>query len=72
MATPTLNGSSGALDIGSALTPSLFRKEALMTQSLEMELKKLDDEINQLSDRLKAKKKARRKLAGALEQMKLL
>lgn len=43
-----------------------------MNDALNAELKKLDDEILDLTNRLKAKKKARRKLAGALEQMSLL
>jgi peptidoglycan hydrolase CwlO-like protein len=42
-----------------------------VTQNLETELKRLDDEILEISNRLKAKKKARRKLAGALEQLRL-
>lgn len=42
-----------------------------MTQNLQDELAKLDAEIKADSERLKAKKKARRRLAGALEQLNL-
>ena len=42
-----------------------------MTQNLRAELERLDAEIKADTDRLKAKKKARRRLASALEQLSL-
>ena len=43
-----------------------------MTQNLEAELKRIDDQIQQKTAELKALKKARKKLAGALEQLTLI
>lgn len=42
-----------------------------MTQNLKAELERLDDEIRQKTEDLKRLKKARRKLAGALEQLNI-
>lgn len=42
-----------------------------MNTNLKQELEKLDAEIKADTERLKAKKKARRRLAGALEQLNL-
>lgn len=42
-----------------------------MTQNLKAELEKLDEQIRQQSETLKRLKKARRKVAGALEQLTL-
>lgn len=59
----------------SSLTPWVLQqpqpRRHQVTQNLEAELKRLDDEITEISNRLKAKKRARRKLAGALEQLRL-
>jgi hypothetical protein len=43
-----------------------------MSESLKSELVELDQRIEQKTAELKNLKKARRKLAGALEQLKLL
>lgn len=42
-----------------------------MTQNLTAELQRLDEEIRLASERLKAKKKARRQISKALEQLNL-
>ena len=42
-----------------------------MTQNLRAELERLDEEIRQKSEEVKRLKRARRKLAGALEQLNL-
>jgi len=43
-----------------------------MSDTLKLELAEIDAKIQRKTEELKALKKARRKLAGALEQMKLV
>lgn len=42
-----------------------------MSQNLQTEISKLEDQVKQDTDRLKAKKRALRKLRSALEQLNL-